>query len=242
MTSISIDAKRLERVRDDFSLLFYRWARLDAEKQAGQGFPLFSLLKDSLAEKYFRVYQALPQKDQLIFLRAMLKRTHSRAVELTREFMTTEEQSLIAQYLNPPWQDDRKELEAGWRRPRLTAHDRTRLTQLVKAQVAKATGGDFEEWAPGLFVFYKVIKPWRISTRVAIKHIQNMGYEHSIVSDANPELRLKEYTSITRWLGIGETNWNLMTPAEVEQCSESVIVLANYFLDSIPDLLAKISQ
>jgi hypothetical protein len=67
-----------------------------------------------------------------------------------------------------------------------------------------------------------------------------MGYEHSIVLDANPELRVKEYTSITRWLGIGETNWNLMIPDEIEECSRSVIVLANYFLDTIPDLLAKI--
>jgi hypothetical protein len=53
---------------------------------------------------------------------------------------------------------------------------------------------------------------------------------------------LKECTSITRWLGIGETNWNLITPNEVEECSRSVIEVAKYFLDAVPEILGKISM
>lgn len=241
MKSALLDSKRLDQARDNFALLFYRWSQADAEKQAAEGFPLFSLLRDSLATKYLRTYKTLTEKDRSSFLRAMLKRTHLRAVELTGESPTEREKELIKQYLDPPWQNDREEREAEWNRPRLAAKDRKRLTELIQEQIAYETSGNFEIWLPGLFVFYRVIKPWRISTSIAIKNKQNLGYKHSISLEENPEIRLKEYTSITRWLGIGETNWSLMRPDELEECAEAPIILGKYFLDAIPELLAKIT-
>jgi hypothetical protein len=240
MRCAPIDPKQLERVRDDFALLFYRWARADAEKQAAHGFPLFSFLRDSSATKYLRVYNALSTVKKSVFLRAMLKRTHDRAVGITGEFMTPEEQLVVNEFISPPWENDSKELQAGWNRPRLSPHDRKQLEKLLKKQVEAKTGGDYEIWSPGLFVFFRIAEPWRISTKVFIKSKQNLGYEHSIFLKHDPEIRLKEYTSITRWLGIGETNWNLMTPDELEECAEAPLMLANYFLDAIPELLAKI--
>jgi len=236
----SIETKRLDRVRDEFALVFYRWAQADAEKQAAQGFPLFSLLRDSLAANYIRAYQTLPREHQANFLQAMVKRTHERAVGLVGESINDHEKQLIEQFIRPSWENDRKELRASWNRLRLTPTDRSRLVKLVEECVTKETGGEFEKWTSTDFVFHRTMGPWTVSTEIAIKSKQNLGYEHRISLNDNPEVRLKEFTSITRWLGIGETNWNLMTPDEVEECAEAPIVLAKYFLDAVPDLLAKI--
>ncbi len=234
------DEKRLERARDEFALIFYRWARANAEEQATDGFPLLSLLRNASAAKYVRLYRELPVNEQSIFLRAMVKRTHTRAVELSSEFPTKEEQQVVAKYLTRRLEHDSEEREASWNRPRLTQHHRKLLAKLIKDQIAKQTAGKFEEWAPGVIVFSNVVGPWRISTTVAVKSKQNLGYEHGIALEGNPEARLKEFTSVTRWLGIGETNWNLMRPDELEECSRSVLVLANYFLAVVPDLLSKV--
>lgn len=236
-----MDQKLLDRLRDDFALIFYHWAQTDAAEQASLGFPLFSLLRDSLAADYVRIYQMLPAQKRDIFLRAMVKRTHERAVGIAREFITQEEQALIELFKAPPWEDDQTQREARLNRPRLTPADRKQLGKLVRERVAKETGGDFQNLTPTDFIFDRVCGPWKVSTGIEIKSKQNLGYEHSISLKENPEVRLKEYTSITRWLGIGETNWNLMTPDELEECAEAPIILAKYFLDAVPELLAKVS-
>jgi hypothetical protein len=240
MRSPSRNENWLDRARDDFALLFYRWACVNAVDQATHGFPLLSLVRSNAAAKYLRLYQELPITQRSAFLRAMAKRTHTRAVELTSEFLTNEEQQLVAKFLNPPWATNTDERETSWNHPRLTQHDRKLLAKMLKDRIARETGGEFEEWAPGVIVFSRVVGRWRVSTTIAVKSQQNLGYEHGIALEGDPEARLKEYTSVTRWLGIGEANWNLMTPNELEESSRSVLVLARYFLDAVPDILSKI--
>jgi hypothetical protein len=138
----SIETKRLDRVRDEFALVFYRWAQADAEKQAAQGFPLFSLLRDSLAANYIRAYQTLPREHQANFLQAMVKRTHERAVGLVGESINDHEKQLIEQFIRPSWENDRKELRASWNRLRLTPTDRSRLVKLVEECVTKERVGN----------------------------------------------------------------------------------------------------
>lgn len=241
MKTTEIDQKRLNHARDEFALVFYRWALTDADKQAAAGFPLFASLRDSLATRHARVYDMLPPEKKGGFLKAMVKRAHPRALELNGEFITAEERDLVQHFIRPPWENDRGELEAGWNRPRLTSDDRKRLAKAVKQRIANETGGEFEEWMPTLFSFCQAVEPWQVCTRVSIKSKQNLGYEQSIAIGGHPEIRLKEYTSITRWLGIGETDWDYMKPDEIEECAQSVIVLAKYFLDAVPGLLAKVT-
>lgn len=233
------DSQRLEQARDDFALAFYRWSQADAEKQAMTGFPLFALLRDSLAERYLGVYKKSPPGKRSKFLQAMIKRTHSRALELATERITEAERDLISMFTG--YSAEESEKSTGRRnRPRLTTADRKELLQLVKGCVAEKTKGEYEMWTPTDIAFRDCVGPWVVTTVVSIKSIQNLSYEHSIHVPGKPDAQLKEFTSMTRWLGIGETNWNLMDPDELKQCAKSPIVLAEYFLDAIPSILAQV--
>lgn len=240
MNKVSLNTRALGKARDEFALIFYRWAQADAKRQAAQQFPLFAFLRDPLAANYVKTYQTLTGNEKVRFLDGMVKRTHQRAVEISGEFITNEEQEVVEYFIRAPLRYDEKELESRRSRPRLGTKDRNQLGRLVKEHIKREVGGDFEEWTPTDFVFHKDLLPWRVSTIVSIKSKQNLGYDHTITVEGEPNY-VKEHTSITRWLGIGETNWTLMMPEEIDQCAKAPLVLANYFLEAVPTLLGKIT-
>jgi hypothetical protein len=240
MSATSIDPNRLQKARDDFAVALYRWAQADANDQALQGFPLFALLRDSMAAKYFRVYREMPADEQPRFITAMVKRTHERAVDLTGEVITNEEGELIRRFIDAPLFTDHDKRATGWERPRLTTGDRKRLAHLTAEFVKSEADGQYEEWSPNVFVNHRVVEGWTVSTSWEIKDKQNLSYEHRIFVQGRPDAVLKGYTSITRWLGIGETNWNLMLPGELEECSRSAMLVSRYFLERVPNILAGI--
>lgn len=242
MNAAPIDPKRLRRAREEFAVSFYRWAQADASDQAVQGFPLFAFLRDSIAAKYLRIHRELPVNQQPTFVRAMVKRTHETAVKLTGSAITEQEAQLIRCFIDAPLFSDQDRRATGWERPRLTTSDRRRLAHLTAEFIKSGSDREYyEECSPNVFVNHRVVEGWTVSTSWEIKDKQNLSYEHRIFVHGRPDAVLKEYTSITRWLGIGETNWNLMLPSEIDECLRSAMLVSTYFLERVPNILAGIS-
>jgi hypothetical protein len=240
MNSDPMLAGQVGRARDAFAIAYLKWALQDAKKQSASGFPLLALLRDGLAREYVRFWAALSEERRDIFVSGMVKRFHKRAMELTGMTMSPEENRLIEQHLNSPRKSNNPQLEEDFYRPRPTRQDLRKLKVIVKRFVDQETGGACELWAPGHVVFHRTVGQWRVSTSITVHTKIYLSYDHSI-HDCQATA-LKEHISVTNWLGIGgQTTWMLMRPDELEASAQSALVIANYFLDAVPGILADIS-
>src|SRR5882672_2399524 len=88
----------LNEAQDAFAVRFYRWSLGDFAREIIQDFPLLRAIPSGWVWRFLDWIGSLPREQQDQLTVALVKRFHARAVELTGEKVTPEEETWIRQY------------------------------------------------------------------------------------------------------------------------------------------------
>src|SRR5260370_34750339 len=83
---------------DEFLLKFYQWACADYRREIEEGFPLLRGIENRTTYGLLGLMQSLPKAKQAALASGLLKRFHTRAVEILGQKILPQEQQLIEQW------------------------------------------------------------------------------------------------------------------------------------------------
>jgi len=98
MASFSI-SMNIQEATDEFVTRYYRWALEDCQREVNEGFPLLRAIKSRFILRVLAVMEPLQKEQRIRLSIALVKRFHERAVEVTGEYLTAEEEELCKSYL-----------------------------------------------------------------------------------------------------------------------------------------------
>jgi hypothetical protein len=225
----------IQPIRDQFLLRYYRWALRESKKEFSQGFPLVRQIKGPSAIRFVHFADHLDGLEKERLSSALVKRFHERAVELTNEFSSPVEQSLLDQFLNRGNPDAPPEIDIGG-----FSHARFRARLLKK--LVPVLGDPIETVRNGEISIHKtMIRCWTLSTWIDMGSGPRLRYSHAI--SAREPVHLQDNISILSWMGISsQTDWSYLKEGEMEQAGESLVQLCSQFLSAVPELLESLSH
>jgi hypothetical protein len=228
-----------QKAREEFAVRYYHWALEDAQREVREGFPFLKAIKDETSFRFLEIMETFQPKDQVLFALVLVKRAHPTAIEILGEYQTTEEKALINSYLNLMRVPAHAVLEiqqqiqlgnAQW------ANTRT-LTANLKKELSNVFDTSPEKF-PGQSWWYKTpIGGWRVRTMVGIgKFGHNILHYHHRLDVVN-EMEWGGWISLLSWLGIGLTQWDLLTEPDIPTAAQTLAKLCKHFLQAMPSLL-----
>jgi hypothetical protein len=228
-----IDAReatqRLEPVRVEFLVRFYRWSKEFSGEERGRGFPLIGQITSPNAAIFLDFARSLGKSELVSFCNALLKRFHPRAVELTGELPTLEELALLNRYSLARNSSALKFQIAspGIARAQFRKLLRTKLATILGSPV---DGADKQE----TWKYQKPLGDWQLESTIDTGGRKVLGYEHSI--RAREHVFLHSQISVLSWMGISsQTDWVWQT--EDGKIAEAFEEVSRVFLAAAPALL-----
>jgi hypothetical protein len=243
-----------QRAKATFDLRYYHWALAQARREINEDFPSLRLIKNELVYKFLEIARSMDKEEQLQFLSALVKRTHSDGVELAGDPFTARDQELIDRYLNHDYSEiapglpvldgtferrgDKRIYRSVNERATLPKIDKKRLRKLVVQKLRPILGECSMKESSDSWWYETKIGIWSVWTLVAAyKKFVHLSYFQRIVVQEGIDLRFP--ISPTAWFGIGggSTDWKLWENSEMEEATDSMCLLVKQFLDAAPSLL-----
>jgi hypothetical protein len=214
------------RKADWFAVRYYRWALDDALRGAQEDFPGIRLVVGALAIKNYHYLSSLKDQEREAVIRAMVKRFHSRAIDLTGESLSPAEQLLLTRKdLSIRSMPDVARPE-GVRAKYIRRHLRDASSRLGKQLEMSPAGERFELQTSG----------WTVRTIVV--YSANPSYVQFVVDEVGNYLQ--DGISVLSWLGVaGQSTWDLAAEGEEAATAVSIVDAADVFLKAAPDLLSE---
>jgi hypothetical protein len=222
-------------VREEFTLRRYRWALGDAKREVAEDFRMLRLEKSALSLAFVQFAQRLNAGDRLALLTGCIKRAYPRALELTRDVMTSREESLynleaahvqtgIAKGLWPFGLQERAKI------------GKKELRKFLRDNLAAGGLGEFDSWQLPAEWRYRVrIGNWIVETYFDTGgSFRQVGFSHAIRGP-------KDILLMQRLVGglcAGSNEWDMITDSDLPRVADDLVVLARHFIDSMPQLLA----
>lgn len=244
---------QIQPVRNEFLLRFYRWALNDAEREIKKKFPFISRSKSALCLSFLEYMETLSVSERLPLGTALVKRTHSVGLALAKHALTQDEASLYARFLERdkrvmpglpvPVYDllsSRAEKERRTLPNDLLKIDRRKLRSSLAEKLDPPFGRP-EKWPGSVWRYSTSIDGWLFDTYIDMGgKSRQVGYHHTL--SAAEHVPSSENISILTWLGIGQTDIDLMTRDELEQSTQCIYDVCSYFFSCLPQLLDGLSR
>lgn len=225
---------KLQPVRDQFLVRFYQWARKDMLRESREDFPFVRRIANPATKRFLEFAASLREPDASAFYSGLVKRAHRRAVEILREFPSSEEMSLLEQYRKyirslPP---------ALSRAPRTS---RTKLRKALLSGLAPMLGSPVEIYSDGaMWMYHTPISCWILRTNIDTGGDRLAGYWHTIA--AREAVFLHDHVSVLSWLGIGQTDWIQAREEDYAGMAECIAELHAHFSNAAARLLEGLSH
>jgi hypothetical protein len=223
--------QKLQPVRDEFSVRFYRWAREFSHNEQCSDFTLISQIKNSNAARFLSFARSLNKSERSLFCSAILKRFHPRATELLKDPPSAKDRVILTRYslarnegISVPSKEGPFLPKAQFRKML-----NNNLPPVLGDLVESPENGEVSEYRA-------VVGGWILSTTVDTGGRRTLGYEHTIRS--HEQVFLQSQISALSWMGISsQTDWLPQSAAEPERIIECVKKLCSIFLAAAPTLL-----
>jgi hypothetical protein len=223
--------QRLQPIRDQFFVRFYRWSNEVSRQEFDEGFPFVSRIRNLNVLRLLNFTASLSRNERALLCSALLKRFHQRAVELLEDFPSLEEDALLNRYSAA---SDVQALQLAASAPGFRKANFRKMVLKKLGQVL----GDPVEMAPNreTWTYEAQIGCWMVRTGVDIGGRRNVGYGHTI--SAREAVHLQHHISVLSWMGISsQTDWIYLSEAESDEAAECLGQLCRQFLNAVPKLL-----
>lgn len=234
----------LALVRRQFYERLYQWASADLEREVNENFRLARRIKGSLAQSTIAVAEDMSLAERRATFRAEFKRGFSHA--LGRKLTSPEEDALNENFRERWRAYKANPALSGY--PQLTPKiPREGFRKLLRDKMADQGFGDFA-WSDKPAEWYYRL---RVGDWFVVTHINTGGrslqleYGHVIESplagicpgggEKNIELSGGRINCLTM-LGFS-ARWDRLTPEDLPEAADDLILLCCHFLNAVPDLL-----
>lgn len=227
--------QRLQPIRDQFLVRFYRWSKEVSRREFDEGFPFVSPIRNLNVLRLLEFTSSLSGNERALLCSALLKRFHQRAVELLEDFPSPEEDALLNRYSGADVQASRFEA---------SAHGLSKAD--FRKMLLKKMGpilGDPVEMSHNreTWTYQAQFDCWTVRTVVDTGGRRNVGYGHTI--SAREGVYLLHHISILSWMGISsQTDWIYLSEAESDKAAECLGQFCRQFLSAVPKLLEGFSH
>lgn len=233
---------------DEFIAKLYRWACADFRREIDEGFPLLRGIENPTTYGLLTVKESLPQAKRSILASGLLKRFHTRAVELLGEKISAEEHELVELFTKSFESINRRQRERWDTAGNLGPVLEPRQRKTIPAHVRKELHEPFCVWpdtGPWKGASFEVEKGgFRILTRFYPGMRVSFCYDHAILDKKQGYYWHQDTTfycdklSIYSWLGISwQTTWMELRVGDVERVSKDLVRLCRHFIEGVGGLL-----
>src|SRR5215470_4370911 len=225
----------LQKAKELFAVRFYRWALNDFYREIEQGLPLMASIKGGTTMRFIEIWDTLSEHERIVLPLALVKSGHTRAVEITGEYLTREERDMRENYGKRSLDECQLEREINMRRVagrgRIKKVDGRKFTRRVKQELRPVFRDSTKFTYPTYTVYNPTVGPWTVNTRVHTG--QPASYDHSV--EAADHVYLSERTYFLCWLGIrGQQAWDLVRDDDdAAAAAISIAVLCSHFMAAI---------
>jgi hypothetical protein len=228
--------RKLQPVRDEFLVRFYRWSTEFSRQEFDRDFPIVGRIKNPSVQAFVFFARSLVTDKRFLLGSGFLKKFHPRATEILKEFPSVEETVLMDKCL-----EARRALRAqsgAIARPPSKAHLQKILTRRLGTILGEREEiqDSRDEWA-----YSSRIRCWTVKTRIDIGGRRSFGYSHSV--NAQYAVDLQSHVSILSWMGIGsQTDWFDLSESDYDEAADTLLQVCACFLNAVPDLLNGLSH
>ena len=234
-----------EKTKDEFLVRYYWWALEDFKREIYKGYPFLRAFKWKETSVVLKIMESLAENDRIAFSKALVKRFHKRALEITGEFLTSEEETMCNDYLVASRIQTPEEIEMCEREitgETIFKIDRKRFANLIKVEMEAIFGAKCKKMSDGVWQYASRVEGWELQTYINVGgRYHQLSYGQSL--KIAPRFCLAEQISLLSWLGIsGQTSWSYLTEKNVPETARVVAQLCEHFLQVAPKLLAGLSS
>ena len=228
----------VQQVRREFSVRYYLWAQLEAEREIANSFPSLQSFKGGTTWKMHQFMRYLDPGLQSIYARALLKHYHVAAAKTLEETLTKEEELLLIRgwSFSPLGLDREREVQV-----RRAAGERIRyaskrtLRDSMAADFRQAFGEQCVECKQAQTAselrFLLKFNGWDVLTSFWFGRQRTlMSYKHLIASEKrithplHPEISApSKIITFVCWIGLFPIEWEYILEDEVGEVCGSVI-------------------
>jgi hypothetical protein len=233
---------------DEFVVKLYRWACADFRREMEEGFPLLRGIENPTTYGLLSVMESLPQAKRFILASGLLKRFHTRAVEILGEEISAEQHELFGLFSKSFEVSNRLQRER-WDTarkvgPMLERKQRKKIPDHVKKELHEPFCV-WPETGPWKGTSFEVEKGgFRILTRFYPGMRVSFCYDHAILDKKQGYYWHQDTTfycdkfSIYSWLGISwQTMWMDLRVGDVERVGKDLVRLCRHFIEGVGGLL-----
>jgi hypothetical protein len=238
--------------KKEFDVRYYLWAISEFEKEIENGFPILRQFKAGGAWKTYQFMLNLPNSEQLVLARALLKRSHPNAVSTLGETCSIEETLLCsrkdAAFSNIVsfGEEIRARKNAG---EPIKLASKQKIRKVITTQFKAAFGTECIDLAivdeEDDLRFKMKRAGWIVKTSFWFGRGETiLDYSHLIESeeifphrDGIVAMGLIGGASFNAWLGVGRSQWSYITDEEIEPTCATVMKLCAHFFETLPKLL-----
>jgi hypothetical protein len=228
--------------QDEFAVNYYRWSLDQWKGEIETNYSFLKASRNAEAQRVIGILEPLANTQAMQFARALLKRTHRRAVTVLGELPAADETALLQKL------DDKRRSEMfrqqllGTLRPKseksLTAPKRRLILNELTRSLSPILGPPKRDSGNGYFV-QTPVGNWRLKTILDIGGNFDLAYYHDIPVGTAPGHFLARLISALSWFGINQTSWAGLTEEQIPGMADFVAQAARRFLDAAPNLLPK---
>ncbi len=238
--------QKLEPLRREFNVIFYRWAETDLAREVNSGFHWVKKVKSNRAFHYLEFLLGLPPHERLDAAVALLRNSivHRKA-RTQLGLQLTERELRYAQEFDKRFYpiaqlSEREKLLPEEYLPEQFEIDRDALELMLEQRLSAAFGQ--RSSSNRACTFMQSSEGWFIETSVDVHSIYQVRYGHTIAARNADDLcpvQLREGSiSLLAWLGVHpSTNFEFLRNSDLEATVEFIVEVTNHFLSSVPPLL-----
>jgi len=233
--SISLD------VRETFNRRFFDWVAREWADEIASGFGRVARVQSLEAQHCVTVLRSLSVHEVKTLSVALNKSRRLGPTTLAGDLVdgvSAEEKARVKRFRDALRAQDSTTWLTGpgglWTSARA---DRKRLRKLIR-EALPAVAGEYETFGgANEFRYCKRIGGWRVYTHIDVSsRQQQLIYHHSVQLDTAHSL--VEFESLMTWLGlVGGTRWNTLPTGKEHEAAETLRMLCQHFLESLPALL-----
>jgi hypothetical protein len=224
--------KRL-RAQDKFALNFYRWAQAEFAREIAEEFPVIRRIQHPMPLEFLTKMQTLAQSARQLLASALLKRAHSRAVQLSGEVISAEEAQLLESWYRPVV------ISTGIGRgtERKASLNRQSFRKLLRHELDTIPGRRTPILEPGELRYCCSVGIVDVETSIMTgSKGYDLCYVHNVL--IGQQVYLAQFTSVLCWLGVfGQTMWSNLSDADAPRAAKMVTELCSRFIAAIPALI-----
>jgi hypothetical protein len=243
---------RLKAARREFAERHHRWALADAKRETNQDLPFVRKIKNQTVYRFLEMIEPLGREERLRLLTGLVKRSYNVRPGHTPEIITPEEKLLIDRYSEydhgeifpglrvrlPIVRDGKhKHLRVEGERFKLAKINRKALHGAIVEKLRNVCGGTLKSYGAGSSSYFESgVGSWIMRTEFTMgSKFWHFDYSHRLVTRMN--IAVGEEISLLRWLGIGQTSWELQDESQVADAVEALGNICAHFLREAPGFL-----